>query len=92
MITSDLQRVFPYDHSVIWQVFQFCQGICDENLQIEFKMTSEAPNFNPIDAQWSRIVGFHRKTSIFDNLNDFCWIHFRACQIIEIQYSTSFEP
>ena len=25
MITSDLQRVFPYDHSVIWQVFWFAK-------------------------------------------------------------------
>ena len=24
MITSDLQRVFPYDHCVIWRVFHFC--------------------------------------------------------------------
>ena len=89
MITSDLQRVFPHDHSVIWQVFQFCNGICDENLQIELKMTSEAPNFNPIVAQWSRIVVFHQKTFIYNNC---CQIHFQACQIIEIQYSTSFEP
>ena len=27
MITSDLQRVFPYDHSVIWWVLKFCKGI-----------------------------------------------------------------
>ena len=25
-ITSDLQRVFPYDHSVIWQVFLICKA------------------------------------------------------------------
>ena len=26
MITSDLQRVFLYDHSVIWQVFLICKA------------------------------------------------------------------
>ena len=35
-------------------------------------MSFEAPNFTkiqfPIDAQWSRIVVFHQKTFIFDNL------------------------
>ena len=90
MIKSDLQRVFPHDHSVIWQVFQFCNGICDENLQIEFEMTSENPNCNPIVAQWSRIVVFHQKIFVYND--NFCQIHFWACQIIEIQYSTSFEP
>ena len=83
MIKSDLQRVFPHDHSVNWQVFQFFNGICDENLQFEFKMTSEAPN--PIQLLHSDLeLLFFIKKHLFINI----FVKFTSEHVKLLKFST----
>ena len=86
------EMTFPHDHSVVWQLFQFCKGIWEWNLQIEPNMSFKAPNFTKIDAQWSRIVVFHQINiyfwqliTIFDEFTSE-----DICQFIQIQFSTAF--
>jgi hypothetical protein len=58
------EMTFPHDHSVVWQLFQFCKVIWDWNLQIEPNMSFKAPNFTKIDAQFCGLQWMHSDLEI----------------------------
>ena len=85
-ITSDLQRVFPYDHCHLTRFFTSSKITRIQfRMKIELKTSSKAPNLTKykllnnlqpsIDPQCSRNVGFFiKKRLILTIYNNFCWI------------------